>query len=31
MLNHVHNNHLCNTDGGGQAMGEELKYVQMNR
>ena len=31
MLNHVHNNHLRNTDGGGQAMGEELKYVQMNR
>jgi len=23
--------HKCNTDRGGQAMGEELRYVQMSR
>jgi len=27
MLHHIHNNHLYNADDGGQAMGEELKYV----
>ena len=29
MLNHIHNNHLHNTDDGGQAMAEELRHVQM--
>ena len=27
----MHNNHLHNTDNGGKPMGEELRYVQMNR
>jgi len=31
MLNHVHNNHLHNTDDDGQAMGEELRHAQMSR
>jgi len=31
MSNDIHNNHLHNTDDGGQAVGEELRYVQMNR
>jgi len=26
MLNHIHNHHLHNTDGDGQAMGEELRF-----
>jgi len=30
MLNHVHNNHLHNTDDDGQAMGEELRHAQMS-
>jgi len=30
MLNRIHINHLYNTDGGGQAMGEELRYVVNN-
>ena len=31
MLNHVHNNDLHNTDDGVQAIGEELKHLQMSR
>jgi len=31
MLNHRHNNHLHNTDDGGQEMGRELRYVQIPR
>jgi len=31
MLNHIHNNQLCNTVDGVQAMGEELSYMQMNK
>jgi len=31
MSNHTHNNNYNNTDDGGQAMGEELRYVQMSR
>jgi len=27
MFNHIHNNQLCNTDYGKQAMGEELRHV----
>jgi len=27
MLNHKHNNHLHNTEDGGQAMGEELRHA----
>jgi len=26
-----HNRHQHNTDDGGQAMGEEIRHVQMNR
>jgi len=29
-LNHTYRDHLHNTDDGGQAMGEELRNVQMN-
>jgi len=28
MLNLICNNHLYNTDDGGQVMGEDLRYVQ---
>ena len=33
MLNHtgLHENNLHNTDDGGQAMGEELRHVEMSR
>jgi len=31
MFDHTHNNHYHSTDHGGQAMGEELRYVQMSR
>jgi len=31
MLNQIHNRHQHNTDDGGQAMGEELRHVQMSR
>jgi len=31
MLAHIHNDHSHNTDDGGQAMGEELRHVQMSR
>ena len=33
MLNHIglHENNLHNTDDGGQAMGEELRHVEMSR
>jgi len=31
MLNQIHNRHQCDTDGGEQAMGEELRYVQMSK
>jgi len=30
-LNQICNIYQCNTDDGGQAMGEELRYVQMSR
>jgi len=29
LLNHINNNHVSNTGGGGQAKGEELSYVQV--
>ena len=33
MLNHIglHENNLHNTDDGGQAMGEELRHVEMSK
>jgi len=31
LLNLIHNRHQRNTDDGGQAMDEELRYVQMSR
>jgi len=30
-LNQIYNRHQRNTDNGGQAMGDELRYKQMSR